>query len=81
MDWRMDFLGDWLYLIIGIAVVGVLTLAGLLTGRRTKRPLEPGTRTDVIAPPPDEADIETPAETPAAPAAPAAPLHRTRLWS
>jgi fused signal recognition particle receptor len=31
----MDALGDWLYLIIAIAVVGVLTLAGLLTaGRR-----------------------------------------------
>jgi len=63
----MDFLGDWLYLIIGIAVVGVLMLVGLLTGRRGKAPSVPSSGTDVIAPPPTEApteaDVETPTET------------------
>lgn len=59
----MDFIGDWLYLIIGIAVVGVLTLIGLLTGRRGKASPGPGTGTDVIAPP-TEADVETPTEAP-----------------
>ena len=68
----MDFLGDWLYLIIGIAVVGVLMLVGLLTGRRGKAdrgaPSAPSSGTDVIAPPPTEADVETPTETPVEPA-------------
>ena len=65
----MDFLGDWLYLIIGIAVVGVLTLIGLLNGdRRGKRPLRPGAAggTDLIAAPPTEEDIESPTGAPAA---------------
>jgi fused signal recognition particle receptor len=47
-------MGDWLYLIIGIAVVAVLLLAGLLaTGRRRKAAQTPAPtrRTDVIAPP------------------------------
>lgn len=53
-------MGDWLYLIIAIAVVGVLTLAGLLTsGRRRKEVPPPTRRTDVIAPPPTEADVAT----------------------
>lgn len=53
-------MGDWLYLIIAIAVVGVLTLAGLLTsGRRRKEVPPPSGRTDVIAPPPTEADVAT----------------------
>jgi fused signal recognition particle receptor len=63
----MDLLGDWLYLIIGIAVVGVLTLVGLLTGRRGKAPSVPSSGTDVIAPPPTEADVETPTEAPVEP--------------
>ena len=68
-------MGDWLYLIIGIAVLGVLLLAGLLTsGRRAKRP-QAGT--DVITPaPPTEADVVTeapPEPTVEAPAAPEAP--------
>jgi len=63
----MDFLGDWLYLIIGIAVVGVLMLVGLLTGRRGKAPSGPSSATDVIAQPPTEADVETPTETPVEP--------------
>jgi fused signal recognition particle receptor len=60
----MDFLGDWLYLIIGIAVVGVLMLVGLLTGRRGKAPSVPSSGTDVIAPPPTEAPTEADVETP-----------------
>jgi fused signal recognition particle receptor len=60
-------MGDWLYLIIAIAVVGVLTLAGLLTsGRRRKEVPPPSGRTDVIAPPPTEADVAT--EAPPEPA-------------
>ncbi|HXH77833.1 signal recognition particle-docking protein FtsY [Nocardioides sp.] len=58
----MDFLGDWLYLIIGIAVVGVLTLVGLLSGRRGKRPVTPGAGSDLISPPPTEVDVESPGE-------------------
>jgi fused signal recognition particle receptor len=55
-------MAEWLYLVIGIAVVAVLTLVGLLTsGRRRKAPR---TGTDVIAPPPTEADVEAPAEAP-----------------
>src|SRR6188508_1747873 len=60
-------MGDWLYLIIAIAVVGVLTLAGLLTsGRRRKEVPPPSGRTDVIAPPPTEAEVAT--EAPPEPA-------------
>ncbi len=53
-------MGDWLYLIIGVAVVAVGLLAGLVTsGRRRKQAEAPSTRrTDVIAPP------ETPSEAP-----------------
>ncbi len=58
----MDFLGDWLYLIIGIAVVGVLTLVGLLSGRRGKRPVTPGADSGLISPPPTEVDVESPGE-------------------
>src|SRR3546814_787766 len=48
----MDFLADWLYLIIAIAVVGVLAIAGLVSGLgRRKKPSE---GTDVIAPPREE---------------------------
>jgi fused signal recognition particle receptor len=68
-------MGDWLYLIIGIAVVGVLTLAGLLTsGRRRKGDLPAAGGTDVIAPPTTDADtaVEAPPE-PAVETAPAAP--------
>ena len=68
-------MGDLLYLIIGIAVLGVLLLAGLLTsGRRRKVPPRAGT--DVIASPPT-ADVEAPAEAPptvGAPPVEAAPV-------
>ncbi len=70
----MDFLGDWLYLIIGIALVGVLTLVGLLSGRARKAPPSPATGTEVIAAP-TEPGVETPPEATAPPvdAGPVAP--------
>src|SRR6478735_11546054 len=53
-------MGDWLYLIIAIAVVGLVTLAGLLTsGRRRKEVPPPSGGTDVIAPRPAEAEVAT----------------------
>ena len=52
-------MGDWLYLIIGVAVVGALTLAGLLTGAgRRRRVPRPG-GTDVITPQPADTDVAT----------------------
>lgn len=71
-------MGDWLYLIIGIAVVGVLTLAGLLTSGRRRRSAPPSSGTDVIVPPPTEGETAVAAppeplvvtEEPVAPAAP-----------
>ncbi len=69
----MDFLGDWLFLIIGIAVVGVLTLAGLLSGRRGRERVSPGADTDVISPPPTEVDVDAPVEVPTQDAATATP--------
>lgn len=80
-------MGDWLYLIIGIAVVGVLTLVGLITSAGRRRGTPPAGGTDVIerptetptAPPeapPTEVDVETPVEptvpTEAVPEAPPA---------
>ncbi len=66
----MDFLGDWLLLIIGIAVVGIATVVGLLTSKRSKGTPPPG-GTDVIAPPsqaPAEVATAEPVEAPSAPA-------------
>ena len=50
-------MGDWLYLIIGIAVVAALVVGGLLTSGRRRRDLPGRERagTDVIAPPREEA--------------------------
>jgi fused signal recognition particle receptor len=63
----MGALGEWLYLIIAIAVVGVLTLAGLLTAGRRRRVEPPAGGTDVIAPPPpNEGEVAT--EAPPEPA-------------
>ena len=64
-------MADWLYLIIGIAVVGVLTLAGLLTAGRRKGSLPRAGGTDVIVPPQAEADTAT--EAPGEPAVDVAP--------
>ena len=69
----MDFLGDWLLLIIGIAVVGIVTVVGLLTSKRGKSE-PPRGGTDVIAPPaeaPAEAPVEAPAAEPVEAPAPA----------
>lgn len=53
-------MGDLLYLIIAIAVVGVLTLAGLLTAGRRRREVPPSGGTDVIAPPRDDTAVDVP---------------------
>jgi fused signal recognition particle receptor len=74
---------DWLYLIIGIAVVGVLAVAGFVTAR-VRRPgrLPEQAPTDVIAPAPTDT-VEAPTaptvEAPVteAPAEPAAPTVET----
>jgi fused signal recognition particle receptor len=67
-----DWMSDWLFLIVGIAVVGVLTLAGLVTSGRRRKGVSPRGGTDVIArpteapptgAPPTEADVVTPVET------------------
>jgi len=53
-------MGEWLYLIIGIAVVAIGLMAGLLTSGRRRRagaPAPPTRRTDVISPPRDETDV------------------------
>jgi len=63
-------MGDWLYLIIGIAVVAALVVGGLLTSgrRRRDRPSRVQTGTDIIAPPREEtaAPGEEATEPPAA---------------
>ncbi|TGN66291.1 signal recognition particle-docking protein FtsY [Nocardioides eburneiflavus] len=68
-------MGDWLYLIIAIAVVGVLTLAGLLTSGRRRKAARPSGTTDVIVPSPTETETatEAPPEPAADTAGPAAP--------
>ncbi|KRF15822.1 signal recognition particle-docking protein FtsY [Nocardioides sp. Soil796] len=71
----MEFLGDWLYLIIGIAVVGILAVVGLLSGGRSKTK-PPAGGTDVIAPPrekPVEPPPEVSTEEPTAEPAPVEP--------
>ncbi|MFN8190431.1 MAG: signal recognition particle-docking protein FtsY [Nocardioidaceae bacterium] len=52
-------MGEWLYLIIGIIVVGVLLVVGLVTSGRRRGPATP---TDVIAPP--EPGAQVPAAEP-----------------
>ncbi len=58
-------MGDWLYLIIGIAVLGVLLVAGLLAGGRRRGDEPPSRGTDVVAPPPTETEVAAPGEPPA----------------
>jgi fused signal recognition particle receptor len=68
----MADMGDWLYLIIGIVVVGVLLVVGLVTSGRRRGS---GAGTDVIAPP--EPGVQVPTaepETTEVPAEAAAPL-------
>ena len=50
-------MGDWLYLIIGIAVVAIGLLAGLLTSGRRRRPVEPSAPTSGTVAPPRETDV------------------------
>ena len=65
-------MGDWLYLIIGIAVVAIGLLAGLLaSGRRRKAVPAPTHGTDVISPP--RADTDVPVADDLLVAEPAAP--------
>ena len=64
-------MGEWLYLIIGIAVIGVLTLAGLLTSGRRRKDVTPRGGTDVIAPP--SAGTGTVTEAPQGPVVEAEP--------
>jgi fused signal recognition particle receptor len=67
-------MGDWLFLIIGIAVLGAALVVGLLAGGRRRRVEPPRAGTDVITtPPPTEAEVEAPAAEPVeeAPAPPA----------
>lgn len=67
-------MGDLLYLIIGIAVLGAVLVVGLLVGGRRRRTPTPRAGTDVIAPTPTEAPAETPTDAEAPPAvAPEAP--------
>src|SRR5687768_12839069 len=65
-------MGEWLYLIIGIAVVVVLGIAGLVTARARGRgdaevgpPATPAAGTDVLAPPSEVEIPEAPVEEPA----------------
>ncbi|MBB6626579.1 signal recognition particle-docking protein FtsY [Nocardioides sp. KIGAM211] len=72
-------MGDWIYLIVGIAVLGVAALAGLVTSGRRRRIEPPRGGTDVITPPPADGDVEAPVEetpavvVPEGPTAPATP--------
>ena len=58
-------MGDWIFLIVGIAVLGVAALVGLLTAGRRRRVEPPRGGTDVITRPPAEAPTEAPTEAPA----------------
>jgi fused signal recognition particle receptor len=64
----MDFLADWLFLIIGIALVGVLVTVGLLTSGRRRKVGAPSAGTAVISPPAPGVEapgVEAPPEAPA----------------
>jgi len=61
-------MGDWLYLVIAIAVLAVALVVGLVVGRgrRTPPAAPPAPTPDVVVPPPSEADVAEPAvEVPA----------------
>lgn len=75
-------MGEWLYLIIAIAVLAVALVVGLVVSRGRRGPAAPSTppassATDVLAPPPTEADVEQPTEAPAAEAPAPAPVTET----
>jgi fused signal recognition particle receptor len=70
-------MGDLLYLIIGIAVLGVALLVGLVASGRRGRLEPPPGDTDVITTPPAETDVEAPVdERPAVDVAPAPTLEK-----
>jgi fused signal recognition particle receptor len=70
-------MGDLLYLIIGIAVLGVALLVGLVTSGRRGRLEPPPGDTDVITTPPAETDVEAPVdERPAVDVAPTPTLEK-----
>ena len=56
-------MGDWLYLVIAIAVLAVALVVGLVVGRgrRTPPAAPPAPTPDVVVPPPSEADVAEPA--------------------
>jgi len=64
----MDFLTDWLVLIVGIAVVGLVAVVGLLRSGSRRRPPAGGAGTDLLAPP-TEAPPAAPPVTEAPPVA------------
>ncbi|HEX5861259.1 MAG TPA: signal recognition particle receptor subunit alpha, partial [Nocardioides sp.] len=61
-------MADWLYLIIGIAVLGAVLVVGLLSSGRRRKVEPPAGDTDVITAPPREPETTSPA--PAEPVAP-----------
>jgi fused signal recognition particle receptor len=56
-------MGDWLYLVIAIAVIAVALVVGLVVGRSRRTPpaAPPAPTPDVVVPPPTDADIAEPA--------------------
>jgi fused signal recognition particle receptor len=66
---------EWLYLVIGLAVIALVTVVGLVTsrGRRTPPAAPPGRGTDVIAPPEVEPETATDLVEPAVVAEPEPP--------
>src|SRR6478752_309836 len=56
-------MGDWLYLVVAIAVLAVALVVGLVVGRgrRTPPAAPPAPTPDVVVPPPSEADVAEPA--------------------
>ncbi|MFS3128747.1 signal recognition particle-docking protein FtsY [Nocardioides sp. Bht2] len=77
----MDLLADWLYLIIGIAVVAVLAITGLVVSSKRRRgtppaaPSAPPREVPTQVPDQEVSDLDTAPAEPAveAPAAPSAP--------
>jgi fused signal recognition particle receptor len=56
-------MGDWLYLVIAIAIIAVALVVGLVVGRgrRTPPAAPPSPKPDVVVPPSSEADVAEPA--------------------
>jgi fused signal recognition particle receptor len=56
-------MGDWLYLVVAIAVLAVALVVGLVVGRSRRTPpaAPPASAPDVVVPPPSDADVVEPA--------------------